>query len=402
MPKVLVSDTNLTNIAEAIRFKYHGATTSYTPAAMASAIRNITPSLQSKTITPTTNQQTITADSNYEGLETVTIQPIPSQYIVPTGTFTVTSNATYDIKNYASVVVSVVGPTPSFQSKTVTPSTVTQVIQADSNYDALDVVTVEPIPAGYIVPTGTTVLASNDTSFDVTNYTSAYVDIPLQAISVTPTSSNQTIYPSSGYEGISRVTVNAIPAPYTIPAGTITITASGSYNVTNYASANVQVSSPTPTFQTKTVTPSITVQTVTPDTNYDGLDKVVVNAMPNGVLASPTITINSNGLIQAAAFINTEGYLAQGSFAENSLQLTTISGTTITPSTVTQTYGAANRYMLGTVTIQGDADLIPANIASGINIFGVTGTLEFVNYFTGTATPATSLGNNGDLYFQIG
>lgn len=400
MSKVLVSDTNLTNIAEAIRFKYHGATTSYTPAAMASAIRNITPSLQSKTVTPTTNQQTITADSNYEGLETVTIQPIPSQYIVPTGTFTVTSNATYDIKNYASVVVSVVGPTPSFQSKTVTPSTVTQVIQADSNYDALDVVTVEPIPADYIVPTGTTVLTSNDTSFNVTNYTSAYVDIPLQAISVTPTSSNQTIYPSSGYEAISRVTVNAIPAPYTIPAGTITITTSGTYNVTNYASANVQVSGSASSFQTKTVTPSITIQTVTPDANYDALDKVVVNAMPNGVLSSPTITINSSGLIQAAAFVNTEGYLAQGSFAENSLQLTTISGTTITPSTVTQTYGAANRYMLGTVTIQGDADLIPANIASGVNIFGVTGTLEFVTCYSGTGVPDNNQGNDGDIYLR--
>ena len=55
---------------------------------------------------------------------------------------------------------------------------------------------------------------------------------------------------------------------------------------------------------------------------------------------------------------------------------------TYTPSAVNQTI-AANQYLTGDQTINGDANLTPENIKDGVSIFGVTG-----NYAgSGTATP---------------
>jgi hypothetical protein len=68
--------------------------------------------LQTKTVTPTEQTQNVTADTaqGYTALKKVVVNPIPSEYIVPSGNLPITQNGNnIDVTNYASVSVNVSG-----------------------------------------------------------------------------------------------------------------------------------------------------------------------------------------------------------------------------------------------------------------------------------------------------
>lgn len=153
--------------------------------------------------------------------------------------------------------------------------------------------------------------------------------------------------------------INAIPTGIT-PTGTksITISAAGTTteDVTNYASAEITVPSGSASAPATTIT------------------------------ANPTISVSSTGLITASVSGSqnvtpsvSPGYVSAGTpgavsvSGSNTSQMPTQAAQTITPTTADQTI-ASGKYLTGTQTIKGDANLVAENIADGVSIFGVTGT----------------------------
>lgn len=96
--------------------------------------------LQSKTVTPSETVQEVTADAGYTALEKVMVNPIPAEYIVPSGAKSITENGEHDVKAYEKAMVNV------------------------------------PIPDGYIQPSGTKEITENGTH-DVTEYASVAVNV---------------------------------------------------------------------------------------------------------------------------------------------------------------------------------------------------------------------------------
>ena len=70
---------------------------------------NVQPNLQTPDpITPTKQQQIVTADAGYDGLSSAIVEPIPEEYIVPSGKITLTENAAdVDIRQFAMADIAV-------------------------------------------------------------------------------------------------------------------------------------------------------------------------------------------------------------------------------------------------------------------------------------------------------
>ena len=97
--------------------------------------------------TPTEEAQTIAIDGK-RATSNITVGAIPSEYVIPTGSQTVTENDTYDVKALAEMVVDV--PTAEVQSKSVTPTESEQTVTPDDGYVGMDSVTVGAISSTYV------------------------------------------------------------------------------------------------------------------------------------------------------------------------------------------------------------------------------------------------------------
>lgn len=179
--------------------------------------------------------------------------------------------------------------------------------------------------------------------------------------------------------------------------GIKTLDTGGKYCDSDIEIQYTKPAAPTPSLQAKTnIAPATTSQTITADSGYDGLSSVQINAMPAGSATTPATTITANPSISVSLFGEitasvsksqkvtptvSAGYVSSGTYGtvtvsgSSTEQLTTKAAQTYTPTTTNQTI-AAGRYLTGTQTILGDANLLAENIKKDVSIFSIVGSYE--------------------------
>jgi hypothetical protein len=148
--------------------------------------------------------------------------------------------------------------------------------------------------------------------------------ISLQEKQISPSESVQSVTPDTSYDGLSKVTVDAIQTEektatsngvvtptsgkylkkvtVNVPSdasvlGEKTITENGTYNPSDdsldgYSQVTVNVPATVINLQSKSATPSESAQTIQPDSGYDGLSQVAIAA-----IQTETKTVTENGTV---------------------------------------------------------------------------------------------------------
>ena len=187
--------------------------------------------------------------------------------------------------------------------------------------------------SGGITPTGTKTITENGEGIDVTTY--AAVDVAV---------------PSSGAD-----TSDATAAAADIAADKTAYIATGKTS----GSATVRTGSDLVASGETVMVPA-------------GIYRASVSkSVTTATQATPSVSVNGSGLVTATAS-QSAGYVAAGT-KSGTLQLSAKGAETFIPGTTDQEI-PAGKYTTGKQTIKGDSKLVPGNIKSGVQIFGVTGT----------------------------
>lgn len=294
-----------------------------------------------KVFTPTKQGGTITPDSGYIGLSAVVVKPIPDEYIVPSGILNINQNGNTNVRQYESVNVNIVPDEVKLQSKEFTPTAQGATINADSGYDGLSSVVVNPV--------------STETR------------------QITPSKNQQTITPSTNkffsqviVEGDEDLLPQNIKKDVSIfgVVGTHEGSSTGESDLPKY---DVYTSKDEPSgaqigdlwidFREDIPLPELPPLTnegtaadlLSGKQLIDSNGNMVIGTIDTVTQATPTITVNSSGLITASA-TQTAGYVAAGTKSDTK-QLTTQAAKTITPSSSSQTAVASGVYTTGAVTV---------------------------------------------------
>ena len=315
-----------------------------------------------KTVTPTESEQTAVESWKYTVGE-VKVGAIPSNY-VGSG---VTRNDSTDLSASGATVTAPAGYYENAASASVPNATwksaSTVGVVPDISVDSSGLITANCSGWTSIHPLTASGYADSDTAANIQLSGVKTSQLSTQAAAtITPAESEQTAVAAQKFT-TGEVKVAAIPADYV-------------------GSAIPQRSSSEMTASGATVTAPAGYYAAAATKSVD-IGSATVN--DTGITANPSISVGNDGKVtatvskvQSVAPQVTPGYVSAGTAGDITVtgyteqQLTTQAAQTITPTTTNQTI-ASGKYLTGTQTILGDANLVPESIVENVTIFGVTG-----------------------------
>ena len=211
-------------------------------------------------------------------------------------------------------------------------------------------------PAGYYVSDASKTIPSGSASTPATSITAnPTISVSSSGLITATTSASKSVTPSISAGYVSSGT-----------AGTISVSGSNTSQLSTQAAA--------------TITPSTSQQTAVAAGKYT-TGAVVVAAMPSGTAGTPTATkgsVSNHSISVTPSVTNTTGYITGG----------TKTGTAVTVT--------ASELVSGNKSITDNGTNIDVT-----NYATVSVALTFVTYYTGSSTPSSSTGSDGDIYLKV-
>ena len=337
------------------------------------------------TIEPSTAIQRFTASDDYRGFSPVVVNPVTSDIdsdIIPT-----------NIRKGVNILG--INGSIDFEEITVEPSILQQVLIPVT--DGYSKVTVNPVTASI----DSDIKADNiRNGITILGVTGSVIELKGQTRTIEPSLTTQTYTPSSGYNGFTSVTINAVTAaidndiaPANIRKGINILGVDGDID-----------------FEEITITPSTSQRIYTPTT--DGFSKVTVEEVTNSIdsnIKAENIKLGTSILGVSGSVIELKGQskyvTANGIYTPDSgyngltsveIDVDNVFNTNLVvePSTSNQMYTVEEPYTgynnveVHAVTSSIDSNILAENIKEGIEILGIEGTVIELSGQTKTVNPA--------------